>query len=61
MDLSLLLVNFQLFPFWKQFSYRGNVLSIEGQLWMGDVLGEWFGKRLGDRINDKIIARMVIG
>ena len=29
MDLSLLLVNFQLFPFWKQFSYRGNVLSIE--------------------------------
>ena len=61
MDLSLLLVNFQLFPFWKQFSYRGNVLSIEGQLWLGDVLGEWFGKRLGDRINDKIIDRMVIG
>ena len=25
MDLSLLLVNFQLFPFWKQFSYRGKL------------------------------------
>lgn len=30
MDLSLLLVNFQLFPFWKQFSYRGKLDNCKG-------------------------------
>ena len=30
MDLSLLLVNFQLFPFWKQFNYRGKLGNCKG-------------------------------